>query len=392
MKNYLVIFILLVNAFALTAQQTNTPQYINSIVGFYNLENLFDTINDPKIDDEEFLPKSEKKYNTAAYYRKLNNMAQAIKGIGEADNPDGLALLGVVEIENATVLKDLIATDSLKSREYKYVHFESPDARGIDVGLIYNPKYFTVLHAQPHHVTLPDKHPTRDILVVQGDLVGDTVYVIVNHWPSRRGGNNKYDLNNKEAAYNRSGRVVVDRVTGVTRQNAVDVNDNAALQVDGEELSRPARAAAAKACMAVVDSLQHINANAKIIIMGDLNDDPTSPSVKDVMAVKYTEQEVGDKEIFNALGNFHKKGFGTLVFNGKWNLFDQLMYSKPLLNKSQLNGWFLYSSHIYYRDFLINKTGDYKGYPRRSWLGNYWNNGYSDHLPVYSILVRALPE
>lgn len=375
--------------------QTKQPQYISAAVGFYNLENLFDTIDDPKIADEEFLPRSEKKYNTAAYYRKLNNMAQAIVGIGKDANPDGLALLGVAEIENETVLQDLIATDSLMARNYSYVHYQSPDERGIDVGLLYNPKYFTVISSRPHHVTLPNRHPTRDILVVTGDLVGDTVTVLVNHWPSRSGSSNRFDANNKNAALNRNGRITIDRVTGVTRQNVNELPDADGTQLTGEEISRPNRAAAAKACMQVIDSLQLLNPNAKIMIMGDLNDDPNSPSVKDIMAVQYNPADVQPKGIYNSLGNYFIQGngkLGTLAYRGKWNLFDQLMYTQPMLDKTQLNGWFVYSSHIYYRDFLINTTGDYKGYPKRSWVGNKWNNGYADHLPVYSILVKAIAE
>jgi predicted extracellular nuclease len=375
-----------------SAQAKKEPQYINAIVGFYNVENLYDTIDDPKIDDQEFLPNSPKKYNTYAYNRKLSNMATVIKNIGIADNPDGLALLGVVEIENETVLKDLAASDSLKDRNYQYVNFASPDARGIDVGLMYQPKYFTVIQARPHHVQLPDKHPTRDILVVKGDLVGDTVFVLVNHWPSRRGGSNMFDLNNKERSYNRNNRVTVDRVSGVQRQGGTELTDNDGLRNDGEESSRPARAAAAKACVVVMDSIYATNPNAKIIIMGDLNDDPISPSVTNVIQAKDNAVDVQPKGMYNALGNFFKKGYGTLAYNGKWNLFDQLLFSHSFLDQQQLNGWFFYSAHIFARDYLINQKGDYKGYPKRSWVGNNWNSGYSDHLPVYSILVRALPE
>jgi Endonuclease/Exonuclease/phosphatase family len=381
---YLLLLVLVMSSTFLMSQQKAAPQYISAVVGFYNLENLFDTINDPSINDEEFLPLSEKKYNSNAYYRKLNNMAKAIKGVGIDNNPEGLALLGVVEVENATVLKDLCATDSLKDRNYQYVHFDSPDERGIDVGLLYNPKYFTVLKAIPHHVTLPDKHPTRDILVVKGDFVGETVFVLVNHWPSRRGASsNSFDANNKSNAYNNSGG---------DKTNQVSVNN---VSTDGEEQSRPAREAAAKACMFVIDSIQKENPNAKIMVMGDLNDDPNSPSVKDVMAVKYEIADVQPKQIYNALGKFFINGKGTLgslAYNGKWNLMDQLMFTHPFLDTKQLDGWFFYSAHIFYRDFLINQKGDYKGYPHRSWAGNKWINGYSDHLPVYSILVRALPE
>ncbi len=392
----LYVIILLCHAALQANAQAKPPQYISAVVGFYNLENLYDTINDTRIDDEEFLPTSEKKYNTAAYNRKLNNLAQAIYGVGTDNNADGLALLGVVEIENATVLKDLCATDSLKQRNYQYVHYDSPDARGIDVGLLYNPRYFTVINSWPHQVTLPNKHATRNILVVQGDFVGDTVYVLVNHWPSRRGGNNNADLNNKDRAYSRTGRAVYDANTNTrTNYNQANENGSSAARLDGEEMTRSLRIAAAKDCMQVIDSIQLLQPNAKIMIMGDFNDDPNSPSIKDVMQVQYTEADVPTKGVYNALGSYFINGkgkLGSLAYGGKWNLTDQLMYTKPLLNKTQLNGWFLYSSHIYYRPFLINQTGEYKGYPKRSWVGNTWNEGYSDHLPVYSILVRALPE
>jgi hypothetical protein len=370
-----------------TAVNAQNVQYIPAVVGFYNLENLYDTINDPKIADEEFLPNGPKNYNSQAYYRKLNNMANAIVGIGRDQNPDGLAFFGVVEIENGTVLKDLCATDSLKARNYQYIQYNSPDARGIDVGFIYNTKYFVPIQSYPVEVLLPDKHPTRDILVVRGDMLGDTITVLVNHWPSRRGGSNSYDLGNKERAYNRNNRVSVDRVTGVTRQNSVELTDNQGLQSDGEENSRPARVAAATVAKRIIDSIYANNANAKIILMGDLNDDPNNASMKDVIGAKYKEEDVQDGGMWNALGKYFEKGYGSLGYRGKWNLFDQIVFSKPFLNKTQLNGWFHYSSHIYYRDFLINQSGDYKGYPKRSWVGNKWNEGYSDHLPIYSVIA-----
>ncbi|MBL7726625.1 MAG: hypothetical protein JNM68_03020, partial [Dinghuibacter sp.] len=328
--------------------QNKQPQYISAIVGFYNLENLFDTINDPKIDDEEFLPSSAKKYNSVIYRNKLDNMAEAISGIGTDVNTDGLALLGVVEIENETVLNDLAATEKLKGRNYQYVHFNSPDARGIDAALLYNPKYFTVLEAWPHRVTLPDKHDTRDILVVKGDFVGDTIVVIVNHWPSRRGGSNNADLQNKESAYNRNN-------TWRERQSQIELNSNQGLRTSGEEISRPNRLAAARACMSIIDSVQAQNPNAKIMVMGDLNDDPNSPSVEKVLQAKADMAEVQPRGLFNPFAQFHKQGYGTLVFNGKWNLFDQVMFTQPWLNQQQTTGWFLYKSHIYYREFLIQK-------------------------------------
>jgi predicted extracellular nuclease len=388
MKKRIAVTVALLFALFAGAQQNNNggkqTQYISAIVGFYNLENLFDTINDPKIDDEEFLPSSAKKYNTARYQNKLANMAEVISGIGTDVNAEGLALLGVVEIENETVLKDLAATEKLKDRHYQYVHYNSNDARGIDVALLYNPKYFTVINAYTHTVSLPDRYPTRDILVVKGDFVGDTIVVIVNHWPSRRGGSNNADLSAKEQAYNQNN-------TYRERQNQIELNSNQGLRTDGEEASRPNRLAAARECMSIIDSFQAENPGMKVIVMGDLNDDPTSPSVEKVLKAKTDMALVKEKEIFNPFAQFLKQGYGTLVFNGKWNLFDQVMFTYSWLDQKQTNGWFLYKSHIYYRDFLIQKDGDYKGYPKRSWGGDKWLNGYSDHLPVYNVLVRALP-
>jgi Endonuclease/Exonuclease/phosphatase family len=389
MKKGILVLLVFLTCFTIWAQENNTgkkqPQYISAIIGFYNLENLFDTLNDPLTDDAEFLPGSAKKYNTERYLNKLSNMAEVISGVGTDVNTDGLALFGVVEIENETVLKDLAATPKLKDRNYQVVHFNSPDARGIDVALVYNPKYFTVINAWPHRVQLPDKYPTRDILAVQGDFVGDTIVVLVNHWPSRRGGSNNFDLSNKEYAYNRNN-------TWRERQNQIELNTNQGLRTDGEEASRPNRMAAAKECLNIIDSLQAVNPHIKVVIMGDLNDDPTSPSVDKVLKAKTDLAQVQPKEIYNPFAQFHKQGYGTLAYNGKWNLFDQVMFTHPWLNQQQTNGWFLYKSHIYYRDFLIQKEGQYKGYPKRSWSGDVWINGYSDHLPVYNVLVRALPE
>jgi hypothetical protein len=393
MKILAVCFSMLFAFFGYAQQNTKQTQYINAIVGFYNLENLYDTIDDPRIDDEEFLPKSGKKYNTFAYNRKLQNMANVIKGIGTDQNPEGAALLGVVEIENKGVLQDLVNNDSLKSRNYQIVHFDSPDARGIDVGLLYNPKYFTLKTASKHTVTLADKHPTRDVLLAQGDFVGENIYVMVNHWPSRRGSSNSYDLSQKERAYNRNNRTFVDRNTSqVTRQERTDLSENEGLQAQGGETSNGSREAAAKVCKKLTDSIYAVNPKAKIIIMGDLNDDPINTSLTKVLQTVDDAANVPEKGLFNIFGNTYKKGYGSLAYNGKWNLFDQIIVSQSFINQEQLNGWFFYSAHIYARDFLINQKGDYKGYPKRSWVGNNWNEGYSDHFPTYTVLAMGFTE
>jgi Endonuclease/Exonuclease/phosphatase family len=393
-----------------TAQIARTPNaakpdLVSAIVGFYNLENLFDTVRNPLIEDIEFTPGAAKQYNTAIYTKKINNMAKVISQIGIDVNPDGLAILGVAEIENDTVLTDLILSDSLAGRGYQYVHFNSPDGRGIDVALLYSPKYFTVLSKSPHTVTLPTKWPTRDILYVKGLLNGEVIHILVNHWPSRSGGGNPYDINNKENAYrsanrgrntsimnssndrgglgpNNNQRYMADASSGSTLAMESNVSD-------GEEATRELRIAAGKACRGIFDSIQASEPNAKIFIMGDLNDDPSSAGVVKGLGAKGEVSKVEANDIYNPYAEIHKKGFGTLAYNGKWNLFDQIMLSTPLLNQVQ-DGWFLFRPQIFYRDFLINQTGTYKGTPHRTWAGDKFIDGFSDHLPVYTILLKEI--
>lgn len=388
--------------------QDKKPQFISSLIGFYNLENLYDTINNPLVDDDEFLPKSGKKYNTKIYEKKIENLATVISQIGADVNPDGVAILGVAEIENDTVLTDLVLHDKLIRRGYQYVHFNSPDFRGIDVALLYNPKYFTVTHKQTIHVELPDGYPTRDILYVKGLLNGEPIHLFVNHWPSRRGGGNRYDLNSKEFAYRNAqsmrGRSQItatntDRgatsvtsnqryITDAGSSGGSTINRDALFQ-DGEETTRKLRVIAASACKMIIDSINNVDEKAKIIIMGDLNDDPNNESVTKTIKAISDISKVQEKEIYNPYYDIHKKGFGTLAYNGKWNLFDQVMFSQPFLNQQQ-DGWFLFRTHIFFRDFLIEQKGSYKGYPKRTWSGDEFIDGYSDHLPVYTILLKQV--
>jgi len=368
---------------------TKAPQYISAVVGFYNLENLFDTVDNPLIQDEEFLPGSTKKYNTAIYSKKLDNMAKVIAEIGTDVNPDGLALLGVVELENDTALTDLILHDKLATRGYQYVHFDSKDSRGIDVALVYSPRYFMVLDRKTIPVDLKTGYNTRDILYVKGILAGDTVHVFINHWPSRRGGVNYADINAKENAYRNSSRNFTPRDGSIAGGDAGTIRDN--VVGDGEEATRELRVIAAKACKAVVDSINLAENNrSRVIIMGDLNDDPSNASVVTGIKAKADITKVEPGEIYNPYSDIHKKGFGTLAFNGKWNLFDQIMFSYPFLNQQVNDGWFLFRTHIFRRDYLIEQEGRYKGYPKRTWSGDKFIDGYSDHLPVYTILLKRI--
>lgn len=337
--------VLLLCFFSSSAQ---TNKYKVSLIGFYNLENLYDTVDNPKVNDEEFLPNSERQYNSRIYKDKLERMSIVISQMGTDINPDGLAILGVAEIENDTVLTDLVNMPKLKDRKLKIVHYDSPDFRGVDVGMLYNPKYFKPLYSAPLFVKLPggskDSYFTRDILYAKGLMDGDTIHVFVNHWPSRSG---------------------------------------------GEERSIPARAAAAGVCKHVVDSLMAINPQSKVIIMGDLNDDPISPSVVKVLKANGVEKKVKTTDLFNPWWEMYKKGIGTLAYQDAWGLFDQIIVSGNWLPKDQ-KGYFYQKASIFNKDFLVQKTGKFRGYSKRTWDGMTYNYGYSDHFPVYIMLLKKV--
>lgn len=322
--------------------------YHPALIGFYNLENFYDTVNNPLVDDEEFLPGSERHYNTRVFLDKVNRLASVVSQMGTDINPDGLAILGVAEIENDTVLNILVNHKDLKARGMKIVHYNSPDVRGVDVGLLYNPKYFNPVYSAPLFVKLPggskDSYFTRDILYVKGVMDGDTIHVMVNHWPSRSG---------------------------------------------GEERSIPARAAAASVARRIVDSLMAIDTTSKIVIMGDLNDDPVSPSLTKILGTKGRPADVKVRGLFNPWVDFYKKGIGTLAYQDAWGLFDQVVFSQPWLDKEQ-KGYFFYRANIFNKEFLVQQTGKYKGYPKRTWDGTTYNYGYSDHFPVFVTMLKKV--
>jgi hypothetical protein len=241
-----------------------------------------------------------------------------------------------------------VNNSKLKARNLKIVHYDSKDVRGIDVGLLYHPKYFTPLYSKALFVQLPsgskDAYYTRDVLYVNGLLDGDSVHVFVNHWPSRSG---------------------------------------------GEERSAPGRNAAAAVVKKVVDSLVAINKNAKIIIMGDLNDDPTSASVAKVLNAKGNLSKVEEAGLFNPWMDMYKKGIGTLAYQDAWGLFDQVIISNGLTSKEQ-TGYYYQKAVIFNKEFMVQKTGKFRGYSKRTWDGITYNYGYSDHFPVYIMLLKKV--
>jgi len=321
-------------------------RYNVAVVGFWNVENLYDTINDQWKNDEDFTPDGVNAWNGKRYREKLSHMSDVISQMGTDASPDGLAILGLCEIENKSVVEDLINTPKLKSRGYKIVHIEGPDIRGVDPSFIYNPNYFKVTKSVAYHVkyVTDTTHKTRDELVVSGILNGEPVTVIVNHWPSRRGGESK---------------------------------------------SRPNRIEAAVTARHIIDSITKADPNAKVILMGDLNDDPTNRSVKKHLNTSGEVSEVQDGQLFNAMEKNYMDGNGTLAWNDSWNLFDQIILTKPF-TKGDYKDWQYYATRIFNKDFVKQEYGNFKGYPLRTYAGGTYTGGYSDHFAVYILLMREV--
>ncbi|MBV9988806.1 MAG: endonuclease/exonuclease/phosphatase [Chitinophagaceae bacterium] len=321
------------------------------IVAFYNLENFYDTVDNPLVNDDDFTPRGVKHYDTRIYRDKVNKLASVISLIGTDVVPEGSVLLGVAEIENDTVLNDLVHHPLLQPRHYRIIHFDSRDARGVDVALLYNPKYFVPEEAEKLFVQIPGNSKeafyTRDILYVKGLLNGELIHIYVNHWPSRRG---------------------------------------------GEERSAPARDAAAAVCKKHADSILQKNTRAKLIIMGDLNDDPDSRSVTRILRARGDQQKLGPGDLFNPWLEPYLKGIGTLANRDSWGLFDQIILSPAWLpgHTGADSGLLYRHATIFARDFMKEDRGRYKGYPMRTWDGNTYRGGYSDHFPTFVTLEHII--
>ena len=331
--------------FFLNAQEKKV--YKIHTVAFYNLENLFDTINDLTKFDEASPMMEIKTKRHEIYKKKVSNMARVISEIGLDLTNNSPAIAGVSEVENRDVLDDLVNDSLLIRKDYGIIHYSSPDARGIDVALLYQKELFTPISSSSHEVNIYDDDSqkriyTRDQLLVSGNLDGEYMHIIVNHWPSRSG---------------------------------------------GEARSKYKRIAAAKLTKHLIDSLQAIDPYSKVIIMGDFNDNPKNTSIKTVLKTEKNKSRVGFKGIYNPYERILKKGIGTTAYRDNWSLFDQIFLTKPFL-VNDYNSFQFYKAGIFNKQYLITKTGVYKGYPYRSWGYGGFTNGYSDHFPVYIYLVK----
>lgn len=301
-------------------------------VAFYNLENLFDTKDDPEKLDDDFTPKGFKKWTEKRYTKKLKKLGKVIARIGEKENPQPPALVAVAEVENAKVLEDLVQVKALQKHNYGVVHFDSPDERGIDVGLLYRTDVFTVTQARTQMVYLEsepgERDYTRDILYVQGSLLGNEVHLLINHWPSRRKGANE---------------------TSHKRIKAAQENRK------------------------IIEAIFEQNPDARIMVLGDFNDGPYDVSVKDHLV---------QRDLYNPMVFLNTRYQGSLNHRFEWYLFDQIIVSANFMRIHQNNFKYL-SSNIYNEKYLTEFTGKFKGNPFRTYAGAKYLGGYSDHFPVY---------
>jgi len=337
-------------------------------VGFYNLENLFDTIHAEGKKDFDFLPDGSYKWNTLKYESKLKNMSMVLSEMGTNKIKAGLAVCGVSEVENRFVLEELLKQESLRNRGWRVMHFPSPDRRGVGCGLFYNPRFFTLEDSLYVYCIFPNdstgQHPvgftqgddniikptplygdttriTRGFLVGIGRLAGERMAIIVNHWPSRF--------------------------------SPSETREEAGRQV-----------------YALKEALLRQYPGIKIVIEGDLNDDPNNKSVTEgLKAVSETSDVRDEHSLYNPWYNMlYKTGQGTLMYQGKWNLFDQIIISGNLINGNDYSTLSFRTNEVFLRDYLIQQEGKYKGSPLRTTAGGSWLNGFSDHLPTVIYLVK----
>jgi hypothetical protein len=356
-------YLLTVFPFLLQAQ---SKKYIIHTIAFYNFENLFDTTDDLNTNDDEWTPTGAQHWTDEKYQQKLQNLSRVLSEIGTLENSNAPVIIGASEIENRGVLEDLIKQPKLLPFDYGIIHFDSPDKRGIDVALLYQKKYFRPtsfsnipLLIYKNKTPIKEDKPeetddevevktentnrvfTRDQLLVSGFLEGEEVHIIINHWPSRSG---------------------------------------------GEKASSPFREAAGRLNRKIIDSLQQLNPNAKVLTMGDLNDGPFNKSIKIALGAKSKKAEVPELGVYNPFEEMANKGMGTIAFRDSWDIFDQIIMTESLL-KPDFSTFKFWKAGIFNRPYLVQTIGQYKGYPLRH---SQTEVGFSDHFPVYIYLIKEM--
>ncbi len=306
-------------------------------IAFYNIENLFDTVDNPNTADDDFLPTSQKRWTLKRYNRKIQKLGFAISKIGRKNDVMPPAIIGLAEVENQLVLNDLANSKALQPYNYKSVHYDSKDERGIDVALLYNAAVFTVISSKTFSINLLDEAGlpdySRDILLVKGLLNQETINVIVNHWPSRR---------------------------------------------EGLLISEEKRMIASRKTAEIISEIKAENTDAKIIIMGDFNDNPKNKSITSL---------VKTHQLHNPMLSLMSTIRGSLVFKKEWFLFDQILFTTNFFQSKKGTHSFS-STDIFDADFLKTFKGKLKGNPFRTFIWKFYKGGYSDHFPVYIRLKK----
>lgn len=339
---FLFIFFYLLCNFAIIGQEVSDlslkERYLR--IMFYNVENLFDTENDSLINDDEFLPDGARFWNYKRYWDKLQHISSVVTAVGGWNPPD---LIGLCELENRKVLEDLCVKSSLSALKYKFIHKESPDARGIDVALLYQPNTFKPLLYRAIRIYFPfsPASTTRDILYVKGlTKNSDTLHVFINHWPSRYGGQLESERN---------------------------------------------RIVAAKTLRITIDSIFRTQSSSKIVIMGDLNDYPNNISITEFLRARGSFDLIQDNELYNLSVYLQQnQDIGSHKFEGEWGILDQIIVSGTLLNANRGLATKKENAHIFSADFLLEDDEIYSGKKNfRTYVGFKYHGGYSDHLPVF---------
>ena len=298
-------------------------------IGFYNLENLFDPFDQKANLDKDFTPTGKFQWDEQKYSKKINQLSEVIAKIGLHGSEQPPILLGVCEVESESCLQDLVNSSALERFNYGYVFQKSEDPRGMQVALLFQKEFFKVLSYETYTIEFQtDVEPTRDVLQVTGELFGQNLHCLINHWPSRK---------------------------------------------DGTIKTNHKRISAADLVQKIIGQLSDNEEDPKIIIMGDFNDDPSNQSML----------MLDSSQFVNSMVSFHKQKKGSVKYKGKWIMFDQILFSKNLQNHTCFS---YQSSHIYVDPSLIQKSGRYKGSPKRTFTGNYYQGGFSDHFPVYIYL------
>jgi predicted extracellular nuclease len=338
------LFYLLVILFSLNCTGQNPDREFTVV--FYNVENLFDTADDPATEDDEFTPGSRLVWNQEKYEKKLNDLAHVLCSINPSELPE---IIGLAEVENDKVLRDLTMTKQLKAGNYSIIHFDSPDVRGIDVALLYRPDEFTATDSKAIPVIFPfdSTETTRDILYVSGKTKNNEIlYFFVNHWKSRS---------------------------------------------EGVQETEPRRIYTAITLRKEIDLIMNKDPNAKIIVMGDLNDEPTNRSIHEMLMANNKRKNTSPRELYNLMYDIHNIGnSGSYFFRGTWNMLDNLIVSQSLLNDKSGYHTDYEGGKIFKQDWMLYGDEKYKeSVPNRTYGGPQYYGGISDHLPIYVTLRKG---